>query len=276
MLRWRDEIRIGLCVDRIVWVRVGRGLRARVTEKRVIPVPARETLPVWSAALDTLSAALKQAQDARRQAAVILSNRLVRYAVVPWHDALISRTERLAQARHCFKGIYGEIAASWSVMVNSGGYRQPGLATAVDTDLIDGLRREFRNVGIPLASIQPYLAAACSQFRHTIARDGTTSCFCVIEPDDICTLQIGHGVPHGVFHQRIHEDWKQELRGQLLQAAGDGAFTGIDSVCVFGPDRAPRELRSLAREVVSLNLPVMPGYSPPADPGMSMGLVGVR
>lgn len=273
MLRWCDQIRIGFCVDRLIWVRIARGFRPRIVEKRVIEVGAPDSSLIWKATLEMLAEVLKTAEATRARTTVILSNRFVRHTVVPWHPALMKQTERVAQARHCFKEIYGEVAANWAVMIGDSPYGRPTLATAVDNRLIENLSETFKAARVPLISIQPYLTVAYQQFRPVIRkRAGGTLYFGVVEQDDVGVLQIGRNGLEGVFSQRITQDWQQVLHGLVMQAAGDDDNA---SVCVFAPGRS-QDQGMLGIKSARLVLPSRSGFSAVSDSLFSMGLAGLK
>jgi hypothetical protein len=270
VLRWSDELRIGFCADRLVCARLGRGLGPRVIDKRIVAVPEAAGQPLWKGPLQVLTGALKDMRV--KQASVVLSSRFVRYAVVPWHDELMKRSERLVQARHCFKQIYGDAADKWSISISEGGYGAPVLATGVDQGLIEGLRSAAREAGVELASTTPYLTAAYDQFRTSMRRAGY---FSVVEQDDIGLLHFDALGLRNVFNQRIHEDWAQELRGMLVQNAGDSpAGNGAQPVRIFAPGRSQNALQGLGAAAAPLSLPARRGYSPVSDSAISMAMVG--
>jgi hypothetical protein len=270
VLRWSDELRIGFCADRLVCARLGRGFGPRVTDKRIVAVSEAAGQPLWKNPLRVFAGTLKDMQV--KQASVVLSSRFVRYTVVPWHDELMKRGERLVQARHCFKQIYGDAADKWSISLSEGGYGAPVLATGVDQGLIEGLRSASRDAGVELASTTPYLTTAYNQFRTDI---NGTGCFSIVEQDDIGILHFDALGLRSVFNQRIHEDWAQELRGMLAQNASDGpAGAGAQPIRVFAPGRSQDALKALGAAAAPLSLPARRGYSPVSDAAISMAMAG--
>lgn len=269
MLRWSDELRVGFCADRLICARIGRGLRPGVTHKQVVSVAGDPADPIWSSSLQSLSGVLEEAKA--KQVSVILSNRLVRYAVVPWHAALMQTSERLVQARSCFKQVYGEVSDKWAVSISEPRYGASVLATAVDQGLIEGLRASCREAGVRLVSILPYLTAAYGQFRRSLKG---ASYFGVVEHDTLGVLRFDSGGLSAVYSERIHEDWIQELRGTLVRDRAESVTTAAQpGIRVFSPGRGNDGLRGL--ELASaLSLPARPGYSPMIDSSISMALVG--
>lgn len=271
MLRWSDQIRIGFCTDRIIFVRANGILRRRVVEKLEIEVTASAGSPAWAAALEVLKAKLTASAQKRTRISIVLANRLVRYVVVPWHPALMTQAERLAQARHCFKETYGDMAASWEVVIEEGHYGQPFLASAVDQQLLAGLRDACK--GLNLQSVQPYLTLAYQKFRKTVQRQKTKiAYFGVVEPNDLGLIRIGKTGLSGVFNQRVSEDWRQTLRALLLQAATDGDTDPTVSLLASGRDSVDG---ATGMKVTRLSLPAMLGYSSLSDERMTMGIVGL-
>lgn len=277
MLRWREELRVGFSPDRIVLARLARGFRPRVTEKFIIPVSPMNGRAAWEAPLAVLAEVLRAQVRRPAGAAVILSNRFVRYAVVPWHDALMKREERLAQARHCFKEIYGEVAASWSVQIQDGRFREPVLATAVPAELIASLRQIFKEARLPLQSVLPYLTAAYATFRRALARRSEPlTWLSVVERDDLSALCVHKGELRDVFNQRVHGEWLRELQGMLLQLAGETTAGETMALCVFAPEKADSKPEEAKLNLMRLSLPALPGYSSSSDAALSLALVGIR
>ena len=78
--------------------------------------------------------------------AVVASNRLVRYVVVPRTAGVSGDAEELALARHHFIRVHGERSRDWDVRYR----RETGLASAVDTGLIEELRKALKHhAGFP-------------------------------------------------------------------------------------------------------------------------------
>lgn len=268
MLRWSDELRIGFCADRLVCARLGPGIGPRVLHKQIVDVAAGAEMPLWKPSLRALSSVLKDAKGKR--IIVILSNRLVRYTVVPWHSELMRRAERLVQARHCFKQIYGNLADAWTISISGGGYGAPVLATAVDQELIEGLRSASAEVGARLVSIVPYLTAAYGQFRRTMKG---ASYFGVVEQDAIGLLQFDSSGLRHASSQRIHENWIEELQRSIAQSSANEGAALPQGIRVFAPGQVKEGGRFAESSTVSL--PAWRGYSPMTDSSVPMALVGV-
>jgi hypothetical protein len=104
---------------------------------------------------------------ARCRVTVLLANDFVRYAVVPWSDALATEAEEEAYVRHHFSRIHGERAKSWALRWSD------SLASAVDARLIEELRLAFPPQGkAKLVSVQPEFMAAFNRARGAIPAGG--------------------------------------------------------------------------------------------------------
>ena len=123
---------------------------------RLEPLPGDET---WQGAVQALA---REASTWRKRVAltVVLSNRFVRYALLPQQAGGVSAEEELALARFQFAKIHGERAKGWEVRVSE------GLACAIDAALLAELRK------LKVVSVQPLLMLAYNQSRKRIPREG--------------------------------------------------------------------------------------------------------
>jgi hypothetical protein len=116
---------------------------------------------------------------------VELSNHFVRYALVPWSEALSTAAEEEAYVRHHFAKIHGDRAKTWAVRASSARHGAPRLASAVDEGLIDALRASFPRGGkARLVSVQPALMSVFNRSRGAIPRGGAW--LALAEPDRSC------------------------------------------------------------------------------------------
>ncbi|HSQ03841.1 MAG TPA: hypothetical protein VLN59_07395, partial [Burkholderiales bacterium] len=108
---WPDRLGIALFPDRLVLARVSGGLRARLKHKEVIAfAPAESGTRLWQPAVDALAAKRVAGEFAGAQVSIVLSGFFVRYALVPWSDALGGDEAETAFVRHCFARVYGDEA----------------------------------------------------------------------------------------------------------------------------------------------------------------------
>lgn len=105
----------------------------------------------------------------RARVTVVLANPLVRYAVVPWSDALSGQAEEEAYVRHHFVRVYGERAKGWSFRASPG---SPRLCSAIDTPLLVALRSAFAKSRARLVSVQPGLMWVFNRARRSVPSSG--------------------------------------------------------------------------------------------------------
>jgi hypothetical protein len=138
---------------------------------------------------------------------VTLSNRFVRYVVVPWDDQLTNAEIEVAFARHRFREIYGEVVQNWEVRVSPAPAGQPRIASAVDLELLTRIREVFASSRLRIRSIQPHLMSAYNKWRHRLDHRG---CLFVVAEDQFYTCMVflrGSccSVDSGTFSQPLSE-----------------------------------------------------------------------
>lgn len=210
----RRKICIGFSPERVTLLPERRGLprRERPRTLNELPGVACNTTAgecCWRAPLQALQSVLPDLRNSHAEATIILSNQFMRYTLVPWSENLANAEEELAYSRHCFTRVYGQVAENWMLRLDSGLTGAPRLASAVDADLIDGLRGVFDTAGIPLKSIQPYLMAAFNASRRTMPQSGAW--FAVLEPGNLSLGLLDHGHWLQVRSLRIGGAWHAEL-----------------------------------------------------------------
>ena len=219
---WRDHLRIALCPDRVMMLRIKRGLHPHCSAKLTISCAVGHG---WEGALAGLAEALKKPEWQNAKATVILSNHFVRYQVAPWSDQLSRDEERSALMRHCFSEVYGSAVADLELRWSEDQPGLPWLASAVEKSLLDRLRETLKPAGLRLYSVQPYLMAAFNCWHKDFT--GARQWFVLGEPGRICVSQFEEGGWRSIRSHRIEGEWKDEasliLEREMLLAEGDGA-----------------------------------------------------
>lgn len=180
----RDRILIGLAPSELSLVRLSGAWRRRaVAAQRIDCDPAFGT-QAWHGALAALAQAAAGLAAEAVDVTVVVSNHFVRYALVPWSDALDGTQEEIAFARHTFAGIHGERVKDWEVRIGAEAAGDARLASAIDRGLMDALRGCFPASGrARLVSAQPHLMSAFNRWRGQLARD---TWFLLVEPQRAC------------------------------------------------------------------------------------------
>ena len=203
-------------------LRIGLGAkRVMVSGSKAIELPAADD---WRAAVDALPEILKSHKS--REASVVLADQFVRYALLPHSDAVKTREQWLALARHRFSALHGAIAAGWDVKVTDTAPLGPRLACAVDRELIEQVAIRFVAAGVNLVAVQPFLVAAFNRIRQQV---GNGSCWIVVEEPGRLTLAlIQRGAWVAIRSRRSDERWRLVLP-EILER--EGAFLGLDRPC---------------------------------------------
>ena len=188
----RDRVLIGLGPHAV------HAVRPKTNERR-------SATGAWPDALKEVLAGWKRAE-----ATVVASNRLVRYVVVPRTAGVSGEAEETALARHHFTRIYGERVRDWDVRYS----RDTGLASAMDTELIDGLRN-----ALELRSLQPYLMAAFNRLRAKVPAAGAW--IVLPEAEATCVALYAKGAWAGVSVSRASSD--EALERERVRMGGTDA-----------------------------------------------------
>ena len=187
-----------------------RGLRRTIDdEPHIVSCNSASGALPWRAALQALETSLLCYANGKTAATVILSNHFLRYTLVPWRAELADAEEDLSFARHCFGKVYGKAAQQWELRLSQEAPEMPRLASAVDTELLDGLRAVFDGAGIPLRSIQPHPMAAFNGFSGR--RQQPSAWFALLEPGNLCLALLQQGRWSRVRCLRTDHAWQVEL-----------------------------------------------------------------
>lgn len=136
------------------------GMRSRAFSGAWRPVHAEDgTQPIWTAAVGALGELLGSTGIRHARATIILSDHVVRYLVLPWNKELSNESERVEYARARFEQIHGDTARGWQVRIGNGVSGSARLAAAVDSALLEALRKILRLRNITMESCQPALTA---------------------------------------------------------------------------------------------------------------------
>jgi hypothetical protein len=238
-----DAIRIGLSPHRVELARVSRGLGAgKVLEEIVRECEPVSGQPNWAAALDTLDVLLAQMPKKRAPVSVVLSNHFVRYVVLPWQEDLSAADEITAAAAQRFTHLFGESVRGWDVRTAQTDYGQPGIACAIDGELLISLGDRINRGGLRLVSVQPLLLSAFNALRSKLDPSGA---LVVVESGRICLSVFREGQWQFVTSRRSTVwDPLQAIDRELAVLAGDLAPHRLDllDLAAFGrwPSRADR------------------------------------
>ena len=280
LLRLRDEHRIVLHPDRVVLARMKRefsrhGLKRHLQAIHDLPCApvTGEDLP-WSGALRVLEAALPEFSDRKSNATVVLSNHFMRYALIPWSDALTDEKEEMAYARHSFSEMYGRDSGTWELRISPGRGCMSQMASAVDTRLLGALRELLGRFGVNLKSIQPHLMLAYNAC-HNSLRD-RSAWLALIEHGNLCLALLQNGRWSWVRTMRIGKHWHEELPLLLEREAFNADIeTSVNDVLLWAPEHEEATLLPGGQwKIQNLQPPLLPSLSPEIGSKFAMYMSG--
>lgn len=147
---------------------------------RLFPEPRVITLAPATGGVD----ALKAVDLPKGRVTVVLSNHFVRYALVPWSAAISGAAEETAYVRHHFARIFGDRAKAWSFRASPAPAGMPRLCSAIDTALLQEIKKLFAKSKAKLVSIQPELMAVFNRSRGKVPAAGAW--LVMADPDRAC------------------------------------------------------------------------------------------
>jgi len=220
-LLWRNHLRVSVCADRLV-------LRANKGRTSFVPIQVKPNDPEWRAPLEALPGVL--ANHKNYEVSIVLADRFVRYALLPWNAALKSEEQWLALARHRLAAVHGATAAEWDLKLTETAPRGPRLACAVDRALVGVLAAAAQDAGVRLVSVQPFLVAAFNRLQGSLLGNlGAASCWLVVEEPGrltLCFIQRGTWV--AIRSRRTGSGWREMLPDII---ARESAFLALSERC---------------------------------------------
>ena len=246
---WRDEIGVFVASRRILLVRLGRGLRPRPTAQLHCPVTSAAR--GWEPAVAVLREQLRLPEWSNAAVRLVVGDQWVRYAVVPWSQALGSAAERAAHARELLGEIFGHRFEDWRITLSDAPPGAAKLACAMPVPLRDALEEAIAGGGRRLLSITPQLIAAYNGWRHRFGDDGHVW-FVSVEPGSLAALRVGARGVNRVHSVRTGAEWGRELKrlqtvSRALRASpADGrVFVDVPHALRASLDAVPAELEWL-------------------------------
>jgi hypothetical protein len=269
----RERLLVSLAPGEVALVRVQGRLRPRIADKAILACDPQFGAEPWQGAVAALEGAAKALHARPLEVTVVLSNHFVRYATLPWSDALDSAEEELAYAQHGFTRIYGERAKAWTLRVTDAPAGAPRLASAIDAALIDALRGCFpKGAKARLVSVQPYLMSAVNRWRGEIPAKGAW--LVLVEPERACLALQAKGRWQAVQSMKgafqAPEDWVALLERERLRIEADSPETVLVRTAAANrawPKFSGWSLRALA-------LPPLTGFRPLEDERYALALAG--
>lgn len=266
----RDQVRIALTRDKVVGVRVRRGYPARIGEMHAVRCSPDPGAPTWSPVLTAARELLPCLGPAPADVTFILSNRFVRYTIVPWSAELVKVAEELAFTRHCFAAIYGAEVDAWDFRLSPGASGESRLASAVDIALIAELKSLVTGTHLRLRSVQPYLMSALNLCRAQMSTDN--SAFLAAETGLYTSARIVSGRWASVHTEPMGACMAETLDAVIAREHAWGAAQAL-RFFLYAPEEPQWALPPTPSASVSrLALEPRFGFSPLSDAPFAMAM----
>jgi hypothetical protein len=252
---WRDGIAIAVQPDEVRVQRHRRGWKRRSDPPVSVRVDTGATAA--SACIEALDRALPVEERRAFDVRVVLSNHLVRYAVVPGAAELRNDVERDAAARHAMAATYGDMAGRWRVVLDTSGAADDALAAAIDEDLCTSLAEQLKAAGARQLRIEPLFAFAMNHAARAVtARTGWVA---VVERGRIVLASMANGELGTLRSHRLRAGVLVELpvlveQGCLLDNADPQCSEVIvaaeDDALEFAAEGQPFQFRSVRLDLL--------------------------
>lgn len=159
---------------------------------------------------------------------LILSNALVRYALVPFSTAVVGREANEMLAAHVFRGTHGERVEGWRVRVDPAPRGHGRIACALDAALLEGIEAAAQEHGVRVSAVEPAWAAG---FNAACRRLPASCWFAVTEPGRLVLGLLVNGEWRRIAAERCGAD----LAGALRQALAREALVAEDEAAARLP-----------------------------------------
>lgn len=268
---WRDQIRIVLCQDRLVVLRMQGRSRSRIRTKQELCYSGTES--GWQPIVALLDKLLASPGLEKADATVIFSNHFMRYLVLPWNDARLSDAEQMALVQHRFAEVYGDTGEAWEYRLSGEKYAMPTLASALPQAFLQHLQAAFKTSPLRLKSAQPYLMSAFNAFSRKLGAEAAW--FILVERDTFCLGLLQDGQWVSVRLRRIVSDWFAEA---MLLLERESLLLGHSSqkVWLLAPEmNGQMQSNHGAWAIHPLQLNMPPEISQSEIPGYMMAAAGL-
>jgi hypothetical protein len=165
---FKDTVHIGLHADRVLLARVGGGLSRRLLCRHEEPVASASGAAAAPAILAALEAALQDKRWHNARAQVLLSNALVRYAVIPASDHVFTVADETALAQLRFQQVHGG-AEEWEMRLGNMLSGRGQVAAALQRGFLQSLAQTLESARLRSSVIEPFLMRAFNRARRHIA-----------------------------------------------------------------------------------------------------------
>jgi hypothetical protein len=234
-----ERLVVGLCPAQVGLIHVRSSWRDKEISHRTLDV---------ASPMDGLPDLLAGNAPHRAKATLVLSNRFVRFALVPWSDAASSTEEEKALAQACFESRYGDMTG-WTIRFDAGEYGKARIACAVETAQLDACRELFSRHGLACQGVRPAFVAAWNRYRRELERDvgKEDAIFAMIEPGTLVMASRRAGAWHSLRSTAMRDDVR-ELPALIEREAVLQGFAAMPPVWIVAPGKSGSDLAAIPKE----------------------------
>lgn len=247
MLRsWTNKLEVYLHPQKVVVIRRQGLIRPNITHKKIVRLTTVRGSQSWESALLELQKCLAQQEFKDIPADVTLSGHFLRHRVAPWDDRL-KPAEREVLVRHQFREVYGPEIDSCHVFIADGGFRKNGLACAISSKFLEGLKQVLSPTH---SSIQPFFVTALNQLHKKIAEDG---CLVLVEQEIVYTAFIKQGGWQSIRCKQVEAGWEDNIQHYLeREAMQQGTSLNEGNMHFFWPENSKFNPKTVSGHITVL------------------------
>jgi len=191
--------------------------KGRILERTVEAVPQGVAdLASGGPVLDLLAERLKDSRWHGAMTRILVSNVLVRYAVIPAGSQLLEAEDEVALARLKFQQVHGGALADWEVRLGGLLSGKDQVAAAFERVWLDRLRAILGAARLRVRSIEPLLMRAFNRSRGRIK--GSSFWFAHAEPDLLMLARVQDGNWVSLTGTQLQSPLARVLPAQVREA----------------------------------------------------------
>lgn len=184
--------------DIVVWLAPGSGVVATAGGQQP------DVLRLFDGSVAVLRQDLPESVGGLR---VLLSNRYLRCARLPWSDSLLTPAAREFYLSARWRQIFGDAGADWALGCEPGAYEQAAMLVAIPKALQQELLQLGVARGVPVM-VQPLIAAAWARYQPQLPPH---CLFATLESGLLAVAEVREGEIQAVSTHRVLGDWVQAV-----------------------------------------------------------------
>ncbi len=212
---WRDRLQVFFSSSQVVLVRSRGRMKSKSPSRISARCECRAGGLAWESPLDQLDQMMAGAEGA--EMTITISNRLVRYAVLPGQENIANPDELRAYAAFQMHEIYGKRTAAWMLGMSTWDPCTGGVCAAIERSLFERLEDTAARHRIRLKYIEPYFTSAFDRWHKRF--NGGRTWFALVETGYLCLALIENGAWQRISTRRVTHVTEDELIAALDQEA---------------------------------------------------------